>query len=49
MKAAVAQLEKLGATVKPISLPNTEHCLSVYYLLATPLFLAVLRMSLAGH
>jgi aspartyl-tRNA(Asn)/glutamyl-tRNA(Gln) amidotransferase subunit A len=35
VRAAVAQLEKLGATVHPVSLPNTEHCLSVYYLLAT--------------
>jgi aspartyl-tRNA(Asn)/glutamyl-tRNA(Gln) amidotransferase subunit A len=35
VKAAVAKLESLGATVKPVSLPNTEHCLSVYYLLAT--------------
>jgi aspartyl-tRNA(Asn)/glutamyl-tRNA(Gln) amidotransferase subunit A len=35
VRAAVAQLEGLGATVKPVSLPNTEHCLSVYYLLAT--------------
>ena len=35
VRAAVAKLESLGATVKPVSLPNTEHCLSVYYLLAT--------------
>lgn len=35
VKAAIAKLEGLGATVTPISLPNTEHCLSVYYLLAT--------------
>jgi aspartyl-tRNA(Asn)/glutamyl-tRNA(Gln) amidotransferase subunit A len=35
VRSAVAQLEKLGATVHPVSLPNTEHCLSVYYLLAT--------------
>ncbi|MES2201741.1 MAG: Asp-tRNA(Asn)/Glu-tRNA(Gln) amidotransferase subunit GatA [candidate division FCPU426 bacterium] len=32
--AAVTRLEKLGATIVPLSLPNTAHCLSVYYLLA---------------
>ena len=35
VKAAIKQFEALGATVHPISLPHTEHCLSVYYLLAT--------------
>jgi aspartyl-tRNA(Asn)/glutamyl-tRNA(Gln) amidotransferase subunit A len=35
VKAAVAALEGLGASVVPVSLPNTGHCLSVYYLLAT--------------
>jgi aspartyl-tRNA(Asn)/glutamyl-tRNA(Gln) amidotransferase subunit A len=35
VRGAVAALEKLGAVVTPISLPNTGHCLSVYYLLAT--------------
>ncbi len=35
VKVAVAKLESLGATVTQISLPNTEHCLSVYYILAT--------------
>jgi aspartyl-tRNA(Asn)/glutamyl-tRNA(Gln) amidotransferase subunit A len=35
VEAAVKVLEGRGATVKPIRLPNTEHCLSVYYLLAT--------------
>jgi aspartyl-tRNA(Asn)/glutamyl-tRNA(Gln) amidotransferase subunit A len=35
VRAAVAELEKQGATVHPVSLPHTEHCLSVYYLLAT--------------
>jgi aspartyl-tRNA(Asn)/glutamyl-tRNA(Gln) amidotransferase subunit A len=35
VRAAVAALEKLGASVVPVSLPNTGHCLSVYYLLAT--------------
>ncbi len=34
VRAAVAKLEDLGAVIVPISLPNTEHCLSVYYLLA---------------
>jgi aspartyl-tRNA(Asn)/glutamyl-tRNA(Gln) amidotransferase subunit A len=33
--AAVKALEAQGATLREISLPNTEHCLSVYYLLAT--------------
>jgi aspartyl-tRNA(Asn)/glutamyl-tRNA(Gln) amidotransferase subunit A len=35
VRAAVAKLEGLGASVVPVSLPNTAHCLSVYYLLAT--------------
>jgi aspartyl-tRNA(Asn)/glutamyl-tRNA(Gln) amidotransferase subunit A len=35
VKAAVAKMESLGATVTQVSLPNTGHCLSVYYLLAT--------------
>jgi aspartyl-tRNA(Asn)/glutamyl-tRNA(Gln) amidotransferase subunit A len=35
VRKAVAQLEALGATVVPVSLPHTEHCLAVYYLLAT--------------
>jgi aspartyl-tRNA(Asn)/glutamyl-tRNA(Gln) amidotransferase subunit A len=35
VRAAVDKLKSLGAEVKPISLPNTSHCLSVYYLLAT--------------
>jgi aspartyl-tRNA(Asn)/glutamyl-tRNA(Gln) amidotransferase subunit A len=35
VRAAVKSLESLGAAVRPVSLPNTEHCLSVYYLLAT--------------
>jgi aspartyl-tRNA(Asn)/glutamyl-tRNA(Gln) amidotransferase subunit A len=35
VKAAVTLLEGLGASVRQVSLPNTEHCLSVYYLLAT--------------
>ncbi|MEZ4619935.1 MAG: amidase family protein [Caldilineaceae bacterium] len=35
VRAAVAQLEALGATVSPISLPNTDKALPVYYLVAT--------------
>ena len=35
VRSAVAALEKMGATVHAVSLPHTEHCLSVYYLLAT--------------
>jgi aspartyl-tRNA(Asn)/glutamyl-tRNA(Gln) amidotransferase subunit A len=35
VKAAVKVLEGLGASVQEVSLPHTEHCLSVYYLLAT--------------
>lgn len=35
VRAAVAQLESLGAVVTPISLPNTDKALPVYYLVAT--------------
>ncbi len=35
VRAAVAQLEALGATIVPVSLPNTDKALSVYYLVAT--------------
>ncbi|MEZ4675243.1 MAG: Asp-tRNA(Asn)/Glu-tRNA(Gln) amidotransferase subunit GatA [Caldilineaceae bacterium] len=35
VRAAVAQLDALGATVSPISLPNTDKALPVYYLVAT--------------
>ena len=35
VRAAVAELERLGATVTPISLPNTAKALPVYYLVAT--------------
>lgn len=31
---AVAEFEKLGATVKEVSLPNTELCIPAYYILA---------------
>jgi len=35
VRTAVAQLEQMGATVLPISLPNTDKALPVYYLVAT--------------
>lgn len=35
VRAAVKELEKLGAQIKPISLPNTDKALPVYYLVAT--------------
>jgi aspartyl-tRNA(Asn)/glutamyl-tRNA(Gln) amidotransferase subunit A len=35
VQVAVADLEELGARVVPISLPNTEKALPVYYLVAT--------------
>ncbi len=34
VRAAIAQLEALGAEVRAISLPHTEHALPVYYLVA---------------
>jgi aspartyl-tRNA(Asn)/glutamyl-tRNA(Gln) amidotransferase subunit A len=34
VRAAVAGLERLGASVEPVSLPNTEHAISAYYLIA---------------
>jgi len=34
VRAAIAALESLGATIKPVSLPHTEYALPVYYLLA---------------
>ncbi len=34
VKEAIHCLEKLGAKVEPISLPNTEHAISVYYIVA---------------
>ncbi len=33
-QAAVAELEKLGATVKEISLPNLQHAIAAYYVIA---------------
>lgn len=35
VRTAVAQLEQLGAKVVPVSLPNTDKALPVYYLVAT--------------
>jgi aspartyl-tRNA(Asn)/glutamyl-tRNA(Gln) amidotransferase subunit A len=34
VRAAIAVLESLGATIIPISLPHTEYALPVYYLIA---------------
>ena len=34
IQAAVAEFEKLGATVKEVSLPNTELCIPAYYIIA---------------
>jgi aspartyl-tRNA(Asn)/glutamyl-tRNA(Gln) amidotransferase subunit A len=34
VRAAIAKLEAMGAKIKEISLPNTDHSLSVYYLVA---------------
>jgi aspartyl-tRNA(Asn)/glutamyl-tRNA(Gln) amidotransferase subunit A len=33
--AAIEQLQKLGAEIVDVSLPHTEHAISVYYILAT--------------
>lgn len=35
VEAAIAQLEALGAEPVEISLPNTEHAVAVYYIIAT--------------
>jgi aspartyl-tRNA(Asn)/glutamyl-tRNA(Gln) amidotransferase subunit A len=35
IRAAIAQYEKLGAEIIDVSLPNTEHAVSVYYVIAT--------------
>jgi aspartyl-tRNA(Asn)/glutamyl-tRNA(Gln) amidotransferase subunit A len=35
VRAAVARLESLGATVEPVSLPHTEYAIAAYYLIAT--------------
>ncbi|GAP12383.1 Asp-tRNAAsn/Glu-tRNAGln amidotransferase A subunit, partial [Longilinea arvoryzae] len=34
VRAAIAQMENLGASVHPVSLPHTEYALPVYYLIA---------------
>jgi aspartyl-tRNA(Asn)/glutamyl-tRNA(Gln) amidotransferase subunit A len=34
VRAAVAEMEKLGAEIKPVSLAHTEYALPVYYLIA---------------
>jgi aspartyl-tRNA(Asn)/glutamyl-tRNA(Gln) amidotransferase subunit A len=35
VRAAVAELERLGAVVEPVSLPHTEYAIATYYLIAT--------------
>jgi aspartyl-tRNA(Asn)/glutamyl-tRNA(Gln) amidotransferase subunit A len=35
VRAAIAGLEGLGATVEPVSLPHTEYAVATYYLVAT--------------
>ena len=35
VRAAVASLEGIGATVEPVSLPHTEYAIATYYLVAT--------------
>jgi aspartyl-tRNA(Asn)/glutamyl-tRNA(Gln) amidotransferase subunit A len=35
VRAAIATLEGVGATVEPVSLPHTEYAISTYYLVAT--------------
>ena len=35
VRAAVRQLESLGATVEEVSLPHTEYAIAAYYLIAT--------------
>lgn len=34
VRAAIAQMEELGASVHPVSLPHTEYALPVYYIIA---------------
>ncbi len=34
IRSAIKALEGLGAKIREISLPNTKHCLAVYYILA---------------
>ncbi len=35
VRAAVAELERLGAVVEPVSLPHNEYAIATYYLIAT--------------
>jgi aspartyl-tRNA(Asn)/glutamyl-tRNA(Gln) amidotransferase subunit A len=35
VRAAVDQLERLGARIEPVSLPHTEYAIATYYLIAT--------------
>jgi aspartyl-tRNA(Asn)/glutamyl-tRNA(Gln) amidotransferase subunit A len=35
VRAAVRELERLGARVEPVSLPHTEYAIATYYLIAT--------------
>jgi len=35
VRKAIDQLEALGATVEPVSLPHTEYAIATYYLIAT--------------
>src|SRR5206468_6978126 len=35
VRAAVRELERLGASVEPVSLPHTEYAIATYYLVAT--------------
>jgi aspartyl-tRNA(Asn)/glutamyl-tRNA(Gln) amidotransferase subunit A len=35
VRAAVAELERLGAVIEPVSLPHTEYAIATYYLIAT--------------
>jgi len=35
VESAVRQLESLGAEIIPVSLPNTEHAVAAYYVIAT--------------
>src|SRR5204862_182400 len=35
VRPAVAELERLGAAVEPVSLPHTEYAIATYYLIAT--------------
>ncbi|MFQ6029975.1 MAG: Asp-tRNA(Asn)/Glu-tRNA(Gln) amidotransferase subunit GatA, partial [Dehalococcoidia bacterium] len=34
VNTAIAQLESLGASIQPVSLPNTRHALACYYIIA---------------